>query len=171
MSISLTLLLMTLFLFLPWAVFERAVHSYSRPGLQVVSNATNQPAYQMLLIVLFEVVVFVYYFIVNRLRPTAANATATVLLFFTIFVGLIPLFAIRYIFLSYLGDFQSGGQPVKLTGTDAVYFTMTTFTTEGFGDFVPSAEASRLLVTVQLFVVLVLHPVSPSGVPSRRWDR
>lgn len=43
-----------------------------------------------------------------------------------------------------------------LTRTDALYFTVTTFTTVGFGDIVATSEPSRSAVTVQMLVDLVL---------------
>ena len=39
---------------------------------------------------------------------------------------------------------------------DALYFTMTTFSTVGYGDISPKSEVARALVTGQLVVDLVL---------------
>jgi voltage-gated potassium channel len=44
----------------------------------------------------------------------------------------------------------------KLTHTDALYFTVTTFTTTGFGDIAAKSEGTRLLVTGQMVVDLVI---------------
>ena len=44
----------------------------------------------------------------------------------------------------------------KLTHTDALYFTVTVFTTVGFGDITPKSEAARLLVTGQMAADLVI---------------
>ena len=44
----------------------------------------------------------------------------------------------------------------KLTHTDALYFTVTTFTTTGFGDIAAKSEVTRLLVTGQMVVDLVI---------------
>jgi voltage-gated potassium channel Kch len=43
-----------------------------------------------------------------------------------------------------------------LTRTDALYFTVTTFATVGFGDVVPRTETVRLLVSGQILLDLVI---------------
>jgi hypothetical protein len=42
-----------------------------------------------------------------------------------------------------------------LTHVDALYFTMTVFSSVGFGDIVPRSQAARILTTVQMFGDLV----------------
>ena len=42
-----------------------------------------------------------------------------------------------------------------LTRTDALYFTVTTFSTVGFGDITPVTETARLVVTVQMILDLL----------------
>jgi hypothetical protein len=44
----------------------------------------------------------------------------------------------------------------KLTHTDALYFTVTVFTTVGFGDITAKSEGARLLVTSQMVADLVI---------------
>jgi hypothetical protein len=44
----------------------------------------------------------------------------------------------------------------KLTHTDALYFTVTVFTTVGFGDITAKSEGARLLVTSQMTADLVI---------------
>jgi voltage-gated potassium channel len=44
----------------------------------------------------------------------------------------------------------------KLTHTDALYFTVTVFTTVGFGDITAKSEGARLLVTVQMATDLII---------------
>jgi voltage-gated potassium channel len=44
----------------------------------------------------------------------------------------------------------------KLTHTDALYFTVTVFTTTGFGDITAKSQGTRLLVTGQMIVDLVI---------------
>ena len=41
-----------------------------------------------------------------------------------------------------------------LTRTDALYFTVTVFSTVGFGDITPRTEASRVIVMIQMLVDL-----------------
>ena len=44
----------------------------------------------------------------------------------------------------------------KLTHTDALYFTVTVFTTVGFGDITAKSEGTRLLVTGQMAAELII---------------
>jgi voltage-gated potassium channel len=44
----------------------------------------------------------------------------------------------------------------KLTHTDALYFTVTVFTTVGFGDITAKSEGTRLLVTAQMVTDLII---------------
>ncbi len=43
-----------------------------------------------------------------------------------------------------------------LTRTDALYFTVTVFSTVGFGDITAKSEVARLVVTSQIFVDLLI---------------
>jgi voltage-gated potassium channel Kch len=42
-----------------------------------------------------------------------------------------------------------------LTRTDAIYFTVTTFSTVGYGDITPASQAARLVVTAQMILDLL----------------
>jgi voltage-gated potassium channel len=44
----------------------------------------------------------------------------------------------------------------ELSRTDALYFTVTIFSTVGFGDIAPRGEAARLVVTTQMLLDLVV---------------
>jgi voltage-gated potassium channel len=63
------------------------------------------------------------------------------------------LFAGAYFVMERLSP-ASFTQP--LTHTDALYFTVTVFTTVGFGDITARTEAARVLVTVQMIMDLVI---------------
>jgi len=78
------------------------------------------------------------------LRAVAALAT-------TIPVFLV-LFASTYFVMARLAP-HSFSAP--LTRTDALYFTVTVFSTVGFGDITAKTEAARLVVTGQMIVDLV----------------
>lgn len=65
----------------------------------------------------------------------------------------ILVFATTY-FLMGQADAASFTQP--LTRVDALYFTVVTFATVGFGDVTPVSELARLTVTVQIVVDLIL---------------
>jgi len=63
------------------------------------------------------------------------------------------LFARSYLSVS-LADPAAFSQP--LNRTDALYFTVSTFATVGFGDIVPTSDAMRLAVTLQMILDLVI---------------
>ena len=77
----------------------------------------------------------------------ATQALATLVPFFLL------LFASTYFMLSYQAP-TTFSEP--LTRSDALYFTVTTFATVGFGDIVPRSEAVRLLVSGQILLDLVI---------------
>ena len=64
------------------------------------------------------------------------------------------LFAASYVVLSQ-GDPASFSVPV-LTRTDALYFTITTFATVGFGDITPTSQVARRIVTGQMVLDLLV---------------
>jgi Ion channel len=63
------------------------------------------------------------------------------------------LFAGSYVLLSTISA-SSFGQ--RLTHTDALYFTVTVFSTVGFGDITAKTEAARLVVTAQMIGDLLI---------------
>jgi hypothetical protein len=67
------------------------------------------------------------------------------------------LFASAYVVMERLAR-ASFTQP--LTHTDALYFTVTVFTTVGFGDITARTEAARVLVTIQMIMDLVIIGVA-----------
>jgi voltage-gated potassium channel len=77
----------------------------------------------------------------------AAETLALILPFFLL------LFASTY-FLMERASAASFTQP--LTRTDALYFTVTIFSTVGFGDITAKAEAARVVVIIQMLADLVL---------------
>lgn len=77
----------------------------------------------------------------------AAQALATLVPFFLL------LFASTYFVLSSQAP-TTFSEP--LTRSDALYFTITTFATVGFGDITPRSEAVRLLVAGQVLLDLVI---------------
>jgi len=77
----------------------------------------------------------------------AAEALGMILPFFLV------LFASTY-FLMERASAASFTQP--LTRTDALYFTVTVFSTVGFGDITAKSEAARVVLIVQMLADLVL---------------
>ena len=65
------------------------------------------------------------------------------------------LFAAAYFLLAQ--DNPGNFSPDVLTRTDTLYFTVTTFSTVGFGDITATSQGARLIVTAQMLLdVLVL---------------
>ena len=69
----------------------------------------------------------------------------------------IPLFLLLFAAAYYLmGRADASDFTAPLSRTDALYFTVTIFSTVGFGDISAKAEAARLVVTAQMFLDLVI---------------
>jgi len=77
----------------------------------------------------------------------AAEALAMILPFFLL------LFASTYFVLE---RHSAGSFTQPLTRTDALYFTVTVFTTVGFGDISAKSETARILLIVQMLTDLAL---------------
>ncbi|MCC9306018.1 ion channel [Kitasatospora sp. RB6PN24] len=76
---------------------------------------------------------------------SAVEALATSVPFFLL------LFAGSYVALAGLSPDNFGGH---LSHTDSLYFTVTVFSTVGFGDITAKSDAARLVVTVQMITDL-----------------
>jgi hypothetical protein len=64
------------------------------------------------------------------------------------------LFAATYFLMS--GASTSNFNVHALTRTDSIYFTVTVFTTVGFGDISPASQMARLVVTAQMILNLIV---------------
>jgi voltage-gated potassium channel len=65
----------------------------------------------------------------------------------------LALFASSYFVMARLAAATFG---TPLTRTDALYFTVTVFSTVGFGDITPKTQGARLVVTGQMIADLVI---------------
>jgi voltage-gated potassium channel len=67
-------------------------------------------------------------------------------------LGLIlPLYLLVFASTYYLmGQASAANFSLPLTRTDALYFTVTVFSTVGFGDIVPKSESARIVLIVQM---------------------
>ncbi|MGH3794345.1 MAG: potassium channel family protein [Pseudonocardiaceae bacterium] len=81
---------------------------------------------------------------VPRLRAIQALAAGLPLL--------LLIFASTYLVLA---DNQATSFTEPLSRTDSLYFTVTVFSTVGFGDIVPRTEIARLVVLTQMIVDLI----------------
>ena len=90
-----------------------------------------------------------------NLRAIEALATSLPLLLalFASLPLLLALFASSYVAMATHSASNFGEH---LTHTDALYFTVTVFSTVGFGDITAKTEAARLLVTGQMITDLVV---------------
>jgi hypothetical protein len=88
----------------------------------------------------------------NHDRPTlrAVVAMATIIPLFLV------LFAWIYLTMSH-SDPAAFGQ--RLTRSSSLYFTVTVFSTVGFGDIVPKTDVARLVCTVQMLADLAVVAV------------
>ena len=64
------------------------------------------------------------------------------------------LFASVYFVMAQASPANFG--PHQLTRTDALYFTVTVFSTVGFGDITPVSQSARLVVTAQMILDLLV---------------
>ncbi|GAA2153590.1 potassium channel family protein [Kitasatospora kazusensis] len=73
----------------------------------------------------------------------------------------VPLFLLLFAAAYYLMDQTTPGSfNAPLTRTDSLYFTVTVFSTVGFGDIAADSEAARAVVTVQMVGDLLLLGVA-----------
>ena len=69
----------------------------------------------------------------------------------------IPLFVLLFARTYFVMEQLSASSfSTPLTRTDALYFTVTVFSTVGFGDITAKSEVARLVVTSQMFVDLLI---------------
>lgn len=101
------------------------------------------------LVAFIALVIFQLRSIVRSRFPTlrAVEALATSLPLFLL------LFSGTYVVMAAV-SVSNFGQ--KLTHTDALYFTVTVFTTVGFGDITAKTEGARLLVTAQMAADVII---------------
>ncbi len=70
----------------------------------------------------------------------------------------VPMYLLLFAAAYFLMSNDGGGEfnVNVLNRTDSLYFTVTVFTTVGFGDITPVSEAARLTVTAQMLLNLVV---------------
>jgi voltage-gated potassium channel len=69
----------------------------------------------------------------------------------------VPLFLVVFSTTHYLiNGLRPGSYSEQLTRLDALYYTMTTFATVGFGDITPVSDAARLVTLLQMIDGLIL---------------
>jgi voltage-gated potassium channel len=69
----------------------------------------------------------------------------------------VPLFVLLFASAYFVVARSSpAGFSYQLTRTDSLYFTVTTFSTVGFGDITATSQIGRLVVTVQMILDLLV---------------
>ena len=70
----------------------------------------------------------------------------------------VPLFVLLFasVYFVMAGASPANFGPHQLTRTDALYFTVTVFSTVGFGDITPVSQGARLVVTAQMILDLLV---------------
>jgi voltage-gated potassium channel len=68
----------------------------------------------------------------------------------------IPLFLILFAAAYFMAARTSGNFSEPLTRTDSLYFTVTVFTTVGFGDITAKSEGARVIVIAQMLADLII---------------
>jgi hypothetical protein len=71
------------------------------------------------------------------------------------------LFASAYLAMSGL---SAGSFSERLTHTDALYFTVTVFSTVGFGDITAKTETARLVVTGQMVLDIIIIGIAARAI-------
>ena len=117
-----------------------------------LDRTVSRAAVTWLVLGLIAFVVLVAVQVVSILRSSypalrAVEALSTAVPLFVL------IFATTYLLLT-ASQQRAFNEP--LDKTDALYFTMTVFSTVGFGDIVPRTEAARLTVTLQMVGNLIV---------------
>lgn len=72
-------------------------------------------------------------------------------------VAVASLYIISFATTYYLfSEYSPGSMSERLTRNDALYFSLTVFTTTGFGDITPASQGARAMVSIQMVSTVVL---------------
>jgi len=117
-----------------------------------LDHGTDAATVAALVIGLLVVVAIVYVQIRSIIKSQHADIRAVESLAFTVSIYIL-LFATTYYLI---GRSMPPVFTEPLTRTDSLYFSVTVFTTVGFGDITAKSEGARLLVTSQMVLDVVL---------------
>lgn len=123
------------------------------------------PALELPIVVLPLALLFVIVFPVGFWPTRNVRASAyNVLAFAATYAALVSVYATIYLELAhnYRGCFGH-----RLTHVEALYFTVTTFTTTGFGDIAAKSPGCRLIVAFQTLVGLVVITLAIAALVAR----
>jgi len=117
-----------------------------------LDHASTPAAVTMLIIGLITFIALVAFHVRSILRSPFPQLRAIEALAINIPLFLL-LFAATYVVLAKISTANFGGH---LSHTDGLYFTVTIFSTVGFGDITAKTQIARLLVTGQMIADLII---------------
>lgn len=120
-----------------------------------IEHRPHQSVFLRLLVAL----VFFAVVVVNEVRLISSHGQPTLRAGVSM-ATILPLFLVLFswIYLT-MSHSDPGAFGQQLTRSSALYFTVTVFSTVGFGDIVPKTDPARLVVTVQMVSDLVVLAV------------
>jgi voltage-gated potassium channel len=76
----------------------------------------------------------------------------SIVLIFELIMHIVVLYAIFFCTISALlnGSFSEGNKTVVLGSIDALYYSITTFTTTGYGDIIPMSNVARMIASSEM---------------------
>jgi hypothetical protein len=124
------------------------------PGVRLWQAQPWQIYWYVVCAALFLVVVMVFVVFPVTFWHSTLAAGYNLLMFGALFAALIGVFSVSYLQLSH-NDSKCFGSH-HLSHVEVLYFTITTFTTTGFGDLAPKTPGCRLTVAFQTLVGLAV---------------
>lgn len=131
---------------------------HASAGLVAVILAVGLLLLVCLLVVQVRSILFSPYPVMRAIEAVAVSAPLVLLLFASVYAA--------------VSGHSAGAFGGKLTHTDALYFTVSVFSTVGFGDITAKSESARLLVTAQMIIDIVILGVAIKGITAAaKWSR
>ncbi len=102
-------------------------------------------------------------------RSDAATRTLNAVSFGIAFSALVGIYSATYLHLAH--DSSECFGPRRLSHVEALYFTVTTFTTTGFGDIHAYSPGCRIVVATQTLVGLIIVTVAIAALAARLLEK
>lgn len=131
------------------AIVALLIAAYYQAPLDRPLNAGTAVLFGTILLLLSAMVVFEVRGILRSTRPRLRAVRA-------LLVGVPTVLVVFAAIYGVVDAGQEGAFSEPLSRTDGLYFTVTVFSTVGFGDITARSELARVLVTIQMIVGLVI---------------